>query len=114
MKNQRDKRNYIIIALCAILVIMGVGYASFSTLLTINGTANITNSFCLGFDNTKTNTMSITKGIQTGATPAGTMSYSGTACNTNLTTKCQFICNIPSARRSNRIYSYYNKWKSIV
>ena len=61
MRNQRDKRNYIIIGLCAILVIMGVGYASFSTLLTINGTANISNSWCLGFDNTKTNTMQVTK-----------------------------------------------------
>ena len=84
MRNQRDKRNYIIIGLCAILVIMGVGYASFSTLLTINGTANISNSWCLGFDNTKTNTMQVTKGVSTGANPTGSMSYSGTACSTTL------------------------------
>ena len=84
MRNQRDKRNYIIIGLCAILVIMGVGYASFSTLLTINGTANISNSWCLGFDNTKTNTMQVTKGVSTGANPTGSMSYSGTACSSTL------------------------------
>ena len=84
IRSERDKRTYLIIALCAILVIMGVGYAAFSSLLTINGTANISNSWCVGFDNTKTNTMSITKGLSTGTTPTGSMSYSGTACGTNL------------------------------
>ena len=84
IRSERDKRNYLIIALCAILVVMGVGYAAFSSLLTINGTANISNSWCVGFDNTKTNTMSITKGLSTGTTPTGSMSYSGTACGTNL------------------------------
>ena len=51
MKSKRDKRNYIIIGLCAILVIMGVGYAAFSQLLTINGTANITNSWNIEITN---------------------------------------------------------------
>ena len=51
MKSKRDKRNYIIIGLCAILVIMGVGYAAFSSLLTINGTANITNSWNIEITN---------------------------------------------------------------
>ena len=83
IKSERDKRNYIIIALCAILVVMGVGYAAFSSLLTINGTANITNSWCVGFDSTKTNTYQITKGVATGTNPSGTMTYSGTACETN-------------------------------
>ena len=84
IKSERDKRNYLIIALCAILVIMGVGYAAFSSLLTINGTANISNSWCVGFDNTKTSDMQITKGISTGTTPTGSMSYSGTACGSTL------------------------------
>ena len=84
IRSERDKRNYLIIALCAILVIMGVGYASFSSLLTINGTANISNSWCVGFDNTKTSDLQITKGLSTGTTPTGSMSYSGTACGTNL------------------------------
>ena len=37
----RTQRNYIIIGLCAILVIMGVGYAAFSSQLKISGTSNI-------------------------------------------------------------------------
>ena len=84
IRSERDKRNYIIVALCAILVVMGVGYAAFSSLLTINGTANISNSWCVGFDNTKTNTMRIEKGLSTGTEPTGTMTYSGTACESNL------------------------------
>ena len=51
LKSKQDKRNYIIIGLCAILVIMGVGYAAFSQLLTINGTANITNSWNIEITN---------------------------------------------------------------
>ena len=84
IRSERDKRNYIIIALCAILVVMGVGYAAFSSLLTINGTANISNSWCVGFDNTKTDTMKVTKGVSTGENPTGTMTYSGTACGSTL------------------------------
>ena len=40
-KFNRTQRNYIIIGLCAILVIMGVGYAAFSSQLKITGTSNI-------------------------------------------------------------------------
>ena len=95
MKFKQDKRNYIIAALCLIVVVMGVGYAAFSQLLTINGTANITNSWCVGFDNTKTDTMQITKGVSTGTEPTGTMTYSGTACGTNL---------VPNSSLSARFY----------
>ena len=84
IRSERDKRTYLIIALCAILVVMGVGYAAFSSLLTINGTANISNSWCLGFDNTMTSTMEITKGVSTGTQPTGSMTYSGTACGSTL------------------------------
>ena len=63
---------------------MGVGYAAFSSLLTINGTANISNSWCVGFDNTMTSTMGVTKGVSSGTAPTGSMSYSGTACGSNL------------------------------
>ena len=51
MKLKQDKRNYIIIGLCMILVVMGVGYAAFSQLLTINGTAGITNSWNIEITN---------------------------------------------------------------
>ena len=40
-KFNSTQRNYIIIGLCAILVIMGVGYAAFSSQLKITGTSNI-------------------------------------------------------------------------
>ena len=51
INSKRQERNYIIIGLCMILVIMGVGYAAFSQLLTINGTANITNSWNIEITN---------------------------------------------------------------
>ena len=39
------QRNYIIVGLCMILVIMGVGYAAFSSQLKISGTSNITSNW---------------------------------------------------------------------
>ena len=83
MKLKSDRKNYVIVALCAILLVMSVGYAAFSSLLTINGTASLTDSFCVGFDNTKTNTYVPTAGITNGILPTGSMIYSGTACSTN-------------------------------
>ena len=84
MRSQGIKRNYIIIALCMILVIMGVGYAAFSSMLNITGTANITNSWCIGFDNTKTNAYQSTPGFALGTSPVGTMSYTGAVCGSNI------------------------------
>ena len=83
MKLKSDRKNYVIIALCAILLVMSIGYAAFSSLLTINGTASLSDSFCVGFDNTKLNTYVPTAGISGGTLPTGSMSYSGTACSTN-------------------------------
>ena len=65
-----------------ILVIMGVGYAAFSQLLTINGTANISNSWCVGFDNTKTTAYTTKTGITGGTAPTGSISFSGSTCET--------------------------------
>ena len=44
-KFNRTQRNYIIAGLCMILVIMGVGYAAFSSQLKISGTSNITSNW---------------------------------------------------------------------
>ena len=44
-KISKVNRNYIIIGLCMILVIMGVGYAAFATQLKITGTSNIASNF---------------------------------------------------------------------
>ena len=41
----RTNRTYIIMGLCAILLIMGVGYAAFSSQLKISGTSNIASNF---------------------------------------------------------------------
>ena len=41
----RTNRNYIIMGLCAILLIMGVGYAAFQSQLKISGTSNIASNF---------------------------------------------------------------------
>ena len=84
MRNKRyNRNNLIIIALCLVLVLMGVGYASFSTLLNINGTASISNSWCVGFDNTKTTDYTAKAGIVSGNAPTGSISFSGNTCSTN-------------------------------
>lgn len=51
INSKREQRNYIIIALCGVLVLMGIGYAAFSNLLKINGTANISNSWNIEITN---------------------------------------------------------------
>jgi len=43
--NESKKRNVIIGSLCAVLLLMVVGYAAFSTTLNINGTANISSTW---------------------------------------------------------------------
>ena len=64
----RTQRNYIIAGLCMILVIMGVGYAAFSSQLKISGTSNITSNWDIeitGIDTVLPSQMGI------GDTPAG-------------------------------------------
>lgn len=82
MRLKSEQRHFLLVGLCAIVLIMAVSYAAFSSLLTINGTATLTSSFCVGFDNTKTDTYVPTAGINGGTTPTGSISYSGTACST--------------------------------
>ena len=81
MKQKRDQRTLIIVSLLVIVLIMVVGFAAFATNLTINGTANISTNWCVGFDNTKTSAYEITKGKSTGTNPSATMGYEGTACS---------------------------------
>ena len=76
-----------------VLALMGVGYSAFSSLLTINGTANVQTNWCVGFDNTKTSAFQITKGAGSGSNPNGTMTYSGTACSTNLQPNSSLTAN---------------------
>ena len=44
-QSERDKRTYLIIGLCAVLVVMVVGFAAFSSQLQINGTSNISSNW---------------------------------------------------------------------
>ena len=83
MKQKRDQRTILIVSLLVIVSIMVVGFAAFATNLTINGTANISSNWCVGFDNTKTTTYEITKGKSTGTRPTATIGYDGTTCSTN-------------------------------
>ena len=78
-----DKRNYIILLLCIIVLAMASGYAAFLTRLTINGTAKIASNWCVGFDSTKIDTYQITKGVANAQSPSGEINYSGTACSSN-------------------------------
>ena len=47
----RTQRNYIIVGLCAILLIMVVGYAAFQSQLKISGTSNISSNFLVKITN---------------------------------------------------------------
>ena len=49
--NKRRKNNLIIISLCAVLVLMGIGYAAFSSQLQINGTSNISSNWDIRITN---------------------------------------------------------------
>ena len=54
----RTQRNYIIAGLCMILVIMGVGYAAFSSQLKISGTSNITSNWNVKITNIESKVVS--------------------------------------------------------
>ena len=59
MRNRR-RNNIVIGTLCAVLVLMGVGYAILSTTLNIGGTANITGDFDIHFTNIQRSSSTIT------------------------------------------------------
>ena len=48
------QRNYIILGLCSILLVMAAGYAAFRSQLTINGTSNITSEWDIEITNIET------------------------------------------------------------
>ena len=54
----KTQRNYIIAGLCMILVIMGVGYAAFSSQLKISGTSNITSNWSVKITNIQSKVVS--------------------------------------------------------
>ena len=54
----KTQRNYIIAGLCMILVIMGVGYATFQSQLKISGTSNITSNWSVKITNIESEVIS--------------------------------------------------------
>ena len=71
-KFNSTQRNYIIAGLCMILVIMGVGYAAFSSQLKISGTSNITSNWSVKITNIQS------KVVSGAPTDAETPSYTDT------------------------------------
>ena len=57
-KLNSTQRNYIRAGLCMILVIMGVGYAAFSSQLKISGTSNITSNWNVKITNIESKVLS--------------------------------------------------------
>ncbi len=73
-----NNKNILIGGLLAIVLVMAVGYAVFSTLLNVTGTANVTSSWNVGFDTTKTSGTGVitpTTGLSGAAAPTGSITY---------------------------------------
>ena len=74
-------KNALIGALLAVVFVMAVGYAAFAQTLTINGSAEITSNWHVGFDTSKTTdepgVVTPTTGANGTTAPSGTVSYSG-------------------------------------
>ena len=84
------KRNYAIIVLFVLLIAIAVGYAAFSTELTINGSASGSTSWDVKFTSaqlldstgaTDTNHGSVTNMSDTAVTASITLAYPGDAVN---------------------------------
>ena len=69
-----QNKNVLIGGLLAIVLVMAVGYAAFSTSLNITGSAGITSSWNVAFDTTKTSGANVV--ATSGTASGGTISYS--------------------------------------
>ena len=87
------QKNIVIVGLLTIVLAMAIGYAAFATRLNINGTANISNTWCVGFKNTNTSTYVATPGKTGATTPTGSISFSGDTCSTNYQTNASLSAN---------------------
>ena len=71
-------KNVMIGALLAVVFVMAVGYAAFAQQLTINGSASITSSWNIAFDQSKTTGAGVidpVAGMSGGTNPSGTINY---------------------------------------
>ena len=72
-------KNALIGALLAVVFVMAVGYAAFAQQLNINGTATITSTWDIAFDQTKTSGAGVVDavaGLSGAQAPTGSISYS--------------------------------------
>ena len=87
MENSKHK-NVLIGALIAVVLVMAVGYAAFAQQLTINGGAEITSTWDVTYDSTKTEAepgvVNGTAGFVGGQTPSGTVTYDNGDHNANI------------------------------
>lgn len=71
-------KNALIGALLAVVFVMAVGYAAFAQQLTINGSAEISSSWNIAFDQSKTSGAGVidpVAGLSGGTTPSGIIKY---------------------------------------
>ena len=81
-------KSILIIGLIAVIILMVVGYAAFSTALTISSSANITSTWNVAFDKTKTSGSSVinpTTGVGGTTAPTGTVSYNASGQTATVT-----------------------------
>ena len=81
-------KNILIGVLVAVVLVMAVGYAAFAQQLTINGSAEITSTWDVRYDSTKTqDTPGVVQGVagfSGGQEPTGTVSYDNDDHNANI------------------------------
>ncbi|MBR3363102.1 MAG: hypothetical protein IKG40_04165 [Bacilli bacterium] len=85
-EREKRRKNILIGALLAVVVLMGIAYAAFVSNLTITGTGTTSGNWCIGFDSRNTSAYTATAGVTGGTTPTGSMSFSGDSCSTSFKT----------------------------
>ena len=87
-KMESKHKNMLIGALLAVVFVMAVGYAAFAQQLTINGSAEITSTWDVKYDSTKTEAtpgvVDAVAGFAGGTTPTGTVTYDNDDHNANI------------------------------
>ena len=81
-------KNILIGTLLAVVFVMAVGYAAFAQQLTINGSAEITSTWDVRYDSTKTEAtpgvVEVVTGFSGATAPKGTVSYDNDDHNANI------------------------------
>ena len=84
----RNSKNYLIVGLFAVMIMMVVGYAALSTTLTIGSSASVSSTWNVAFDTTKTSGTSVispTTGAGGTTAPTGSVSYANSGQSATVT-----------------------------